>query len=91
MAWKVDRPKWTTLTGSEKVLIAETICSSFFSVPGERRRGIQRGAKGRAKGLKMPCLCVPHSVRSPLPINLNEYDNSGPCLGMAWADTDNPV
>jgi len=24
-------------------------------------------------------------------ISLNEYDNPGPCLGMAWDDTDNPV
>ena len=24
-------------------------------------------------------------------ISLNEYDNPGPCLGTAWADTDNPV
>ena len=28
---------------------------------------------------------------STLLIRLNEYGSSGPCLGMAWADTDNPV
>ena len=24
-------------------------------------------------------------------LRLNEYGNPGPCLRMAWADTDNPV
>ena len=32
-----------------------------------------------------------HSGRCPLFINLNGYGNPGPCLGMAWADTDKPV
>ena len=29
--------------------------------------------------------------RCPLLISSGEYVDSGPCLGKAWADTDNPV
>ena len=32
-----------------------------------------------------------HSRRCLLLTSLNEYGNPGPCLGMAWADTDNHV
>ena len=31
-----------------------------------------------------------HSGRCPL-TSLNEYGESGPCLGTVWADTENPV
>ena len=32
-----------------------------------------------------------HSGRCPLLMSSNEYGESGPCLRMAWGDTDNPV
>ena len=32
-----------------------------------------------------------YSRRCLLLMGLNEYGNPGPCLGTAWADTDNPV
>jgi len=34
---------------------------------------------------------VNHSGQSPLFTSMSEYGGSGPCLRMAWAETDNPV
>ena len=55
-------------------------------------RGVQSGERsGGGRSLLMWRFPLSTWENVETKESLNEYDNPGPCLGMAWADTDNPV